>query len=469
MIETVQRLSHELRGVGIPVSQSDIIAAIAALRVIDLGRRDSVRTALASNLVRTISHRPAFDALFGQVFTHPDSSSLADAAASDADRTLDGRLPDDVASPRGFAHLDDEDLRRLLVNALGGANSWMQRVLCRELVRRYSRIRPERPSGAAYYAYQVRTRLRTEHLVADILASDTRHGRDPFRVEFLRRTSAEHAVKEFEQMIQSEVRALLAERGVSPAVARVPLELPEEADFTTAAEETIAEIARLIAPVARRLAANAARRTRPRSRGAVDLRRTIRTSLSTGGVPLRIAVQPPRPGKARLVVLADISGSVARFALFALQLMIAMRSAFNSVRAFVFVDTADEITDILSREHTFAGVFSQINRAGLGTRVGDSSDYGTALRSFETQMSTEIDARTTVVIVGDARGNNRESGRDTLARIARRAHAVHLLVPEPRSLWGVGDSLVREYELLCDSTTECRSLRQLTHVIHDLL
>lgn len=448
MIDAVQALAEALRRIRVPVSTSDVIDAAQALGVVDLSSRESVRTALAASLVRTVQHRPAFDLLFDRIFSHGD----------------------DVADSGDFASLEESELRSLLLEAMRSSNLWFQRVLVGELVRRHADIRPRKLTGAAYHVYRALSAIPPEGLLAELLASDPEPIAIPsLRASHLRQNRAELAVAEFERMVTSEVRAVLAIR--SPGENRAaysPALLVEDSDILNASEQTIAEMRRLIAPLARRLAAGTKQRRSAHTGSLVDVRRTLRRSRATGGVPIRLAYKRRRPVKPRLIVLADVSGSVARFSLFAIQLALAMRESFSTIRTFVFVNTADEITSIMRREGSINRVIAAVNRESLGIRSDSHSDYGSALRSFSEAHGSTLDARTTVLLIGDARGNNRESGIDALAQVTRRVHAVHLLVPEPRDLWGVGDSLVTEYEAVCTSVVECRSLRHLGAFVDSL-
>lgn len=448
MIDAVQTLAEALRTIRVPVSTSDVIAAAQSLEVADLSSRESVRTALAANFVRTAQHRPAFDLLFERIFSHDD----------------------DAADSGNFASLEESELRSLLLKAMRSSNPWFQRVLVGELVRRHADIRPGRLTGGAYHVHRVLSSIPPEGLLSDLLSSDEDlTAIASLRSTHLRQHRAEAAVTAFERMVTSEVRAVLNMQ--SPGenrAAYAPALLVEDADILSSSEQTITEMRRLIAPLARRLAAGTKQRRSARTGSAVDVRRTLRHSRATGGVPILLAFKRRRPTKPRLIVLADVSGSVARFSLFAMQLALAMRESFSTIRTFVFVDTADEITSIMRREGSISRVIAAVNRERLGIRSDGHSDYGNALRSFSEAHGATLDARTTVLVIGDARGNNRESGIDALTQVTRRAQAVHLLVPEPRDLWGVGDSLVTEYSAVCTSVVECRSLRDLGAFVDSL-
>ena len=104
--------------------------------------------------------------------------------------------------------------------------------------------------------------------------------------------------------------------------------------------------ARVVAPLARMLATRLAARRRRSRAGAIDLRKTLRKSMSTGGVPIDVVLRKPRPARPELVVLCDVSGSVAGFSHFTLLLVHALRQQFSRVRVFAFIDTTDEVTHL---------------------------------------------------------------------------------------------------------------------------
>jgi uncharacterized protein with von Willebrand factor type A (vWA) domain len=196
-------------------------------------------------------------------------------------------------------------------------------------------------------------------------------------------------------------------------------------------------------PLTRRLAGLLAARRRYGRRGPLDFRRTVRRSLSTGGVPVRPAFRKPHPAKPELFVLADISGSVATFAAFTLQLTYALRSQFSRVRSFVFVDGIAEMTQVLE-------------------------DYGHALSAFWEKWGEDIRKRTTLIVLGDARTNYHDPCEGILKAVSQRAGHLFWLNPEPATSWNSGDSVMASYQPYCDAVHECRNIRQLRAFVEDL-
>jgi uncharacterized protein with von Willebrand factor type A (vWA) domain len=216
------------------------------------------------------------------------------------------------------------------------------------------------------------------------------------------------------------------------------------------------------------LAVRLARKRRRRHRGPVDLRHTVRRSLSTGGVPIDLRFKPPRPTKPEIMVVADVSGSVASFARFTLHLVHAISSQFSKVRSFAFVDGLDEVTRFFEEADDPSDAVARINAEADVIAFDGHSDYGRALMSFHERFADDVTMRTTILILGDARNNYHQAHAEVLADLRYRAKAVYWLNPEPTSYWNSGDSIVNQYAPYCDRVIECRTLRQLEAFVGEL-
>jgi uncharacterized protein with von Willebrand factor type A (vWA) domain len=232
--------------------------------------------------------------------------------------------------------------------------------------------------------------------------------------------------------------------------------------------DEMAQLERALRPLSRKLAVRLARKRRRRRRGPVDLRHTVRRSLSTGGVPLDLRFKPPRPAKPEIFVIADVSGSVASFARFTLHLVHAISSQFSKVRSFVFVDGLDEVTHLFEGVEDPADAVLRINAEADVIAFDGHSDYGRALMVFHDKYARSLTKRSTVLILGDARNNYHQAHAEVLADIHYRAKAVYWLNPEPTNYWNSGDSVVSQYAPYCDRVIECRTLRQLEAFVGEL-
>ena len=235
-----------------------------------------------------------------------------------------------------------------------------------------------------------------------------------------------------------------------------------------ATRDELAAMHRALVPLSRKLAMRLARKRRKGHHGALDLRRKVRASMSTGGVPITPIFKPPRPHKPEIFVIADVSGSVASFARFTLLLVHAISSQFRKVRSFVFVDGLDEATRFFEESDDPQEAVLRINTEADVVFVDGHSDYGRALTLFDSRYSRDVTRRTSVLVLGDARNNYHAPEAWVLDDLRSRARALYWLNPEPRAYWNSGDSIVATYAPHCDAVVECRTLRQLERFVGSL-
>jgi hypothetical protein len=477
VLTAVEGLVAELRQVGVPVPVSAVVDAARAMTRIDVLDRGAVRVALRAVLVKDAGHLTTFDTVFDTFFalqdpatTGADQAEDDDGNARQAPDTSDGEGDGEGEGPSGggghggggLAHLDDDALRDLLVRSLREEDATLLRALARVLVDRHAAVNPDRPQDVGYNLYRALRMIDSSEIVAR-LAAAADPGPDgdgvPSEVALL---AAEAQVQALGMALETEIRRrLVVDRGAEDVARTLRTPLPEDMAFLGASALHVAAMRAVLRPLARSLAARMSDRRRHQRRGALDVRRTVRTAMSTGGVPVTPVFRRPHPPKPQLVVLADISGSVSTFATFTLQLIHALRSEFTSIRSFAFVDGIEEVTDLIDRAGDPTEVARLLNEAGAGVWLDGRSDYGNALSGFSERWASQLTRRTTVLVLGDARGNDHEPRVEALAAVRRAAGAVHWLNPEPRDSWNTGDSDIGRYAAYCDTVVECRTIRDL--------
>lgn len=451
---------------------SEHVDAARAVEVIDLGNRSMLRSSLAATLVKDGDHLPVFNTAFDVFFSN---RSWADAGAlfdTELDEESSGAAGTSGAGPaRGqgggaSGAMSAQELTELLYRALRDGDTTALRQGASEAVSRYAGMEPGRPVGGTYYLYRTLRNLELDELeqrLAGGASSD-----DQLRRQ-LASDDAQARIERLKSEIEREIRERLVEDRGSKALAKsVRKPLPEDLDVMHANGEEMAQLERALRPLSRKLAVRLARRRRRRRRGPVDLRHTVRRSLSTGGVPIDLRFKPPRPAKPEIFVIADVSGSVASFARFTLHLVHAISSQFSKVRSFVFVDGLDEVTALFEGVDDPADAVARINAEADVIAFDGHSDYGRALLSFHDRFARDVTRRSTVLILGDARNNYHQAHAEVIADLHLRAKAVYWLNPEPRSYWNSGDSIVGQYAPHCDGVIECRTLRQLERFVGEL-
>ncbi|GAA1262100.1 VWA domain-containing protein [Sphaerisporangium rubeum] len=456
MLTAVEGLVRELRTIGVPVSVSEQIDAVRALRHVALAERGEVKSALRATLVKKHEHEHAFETVF-DLFFAPPAPDAEDAGP--------------VSPPPRLADLDDDAMRQVLIEALRAQDMTTVRFGAGVLVDRHARIVPGQPVAGTYYLFRTMRALDQDAVLAGLLPEEDT-AEDQAHDELGRRIAAERA-EELLDRLRAEVEAqirlrLVADRGAGAVARTLRTPLPDDVDFLTAGRGELEAVRATVRPLARKLASRLARRREHNRRGALDFRRTVRRSMSTGGVPAEPVFRRPHVSKPQLLVVADISGSVSSFATFTLQLVDALRSEFAAVRSFVFVDGVDEVTEVFSRTSHIADAAAEINAAAAGVWLDGRSDYGNTFQTFWNRWGAGLTPSSTVLVLGDARTNYHAPRAESLRLIHQRAGHVYWLNPEPRAAWDSGDSVMSAYARHCDGVYECRNVRQLKTFIDKL-
>jgi hypothetical protein len=452
----------ELRAVGIPVSMVEAIDAAAALQHVDLGEREAVRSALAATLVKSHRHADAFDIAFDVYFGMR-------AAPTDTEQG-EPTSPPPGAGGTGGGGGGDEDaaaLSEAIIDALWRGDTEALHRLIRRAVERFAGIEPGRPVGGRYYLYRVMRRLDGDRIGAALLAAALAEPEVGDQVAArIARHNVDQAIESLEAEVRREIiRRLVEDRG-APAVARtLRAPLVEDIDLMHATRPELDRIERAVAPLARKLATRLAQRRRRGHRGRLDVRRTIRRSLSHGGALLYPRFNAPYRSKPELVLLCDVSGSMATFARFTMQLTYAVGNQFSRVRTFAFVDGLDEVTTFFGPDADFLDAMHRMSTEAKLVWQDGHSDYGKSFEILAERFSDAITQRTTVIITGDARNNYRDPQADLFSELSRPARAVYWINPEARRYWDTGDSEMRSYAPRCDGVFEVRTLRELEQFV----
>ena len=438
-----------LRSAGVPVGVSEGIDAAAVLGAVDVLDRRQLRAGLATVVVKRPVYRPTYDALFDLWWP----ARMGDGA----------NRPDVDATP-----VDPEALRDELMRLLLDGDEEALRRFAREAVATLGGGDAV-PGRQSFFSYRVLRALSPDTLVSRLLDALLAGADRGGLAEQVARQTIKEQIGALRTAIEEEVRRRVAEERGRDSVARTTVRpMVDQVDFLRAQQQDLAALRRTVAPLARRLAARlAAKRRRGRS-GRLDFRRTVRSSLGTGGVPIVTHYRPHWPHKPELVVLCDVSGSVAGFSHFTLMLTAALREQFSRVRAFAFVDTCDEVTRFFAPGADLVDATQRLSREADLVWFDGHSDYGHAFEVFVERWPDAVGPKTSFLVLGDARTNYRSPGSATLKGLVTRSRHAYWLNPEPRRQWGSGDSAADVYAELIEMV-ECRNADQLGAFVSRLL
>ncbi|WP_043670451.1 vWA domain-containing protein [Streptomyces xylophagus] len=442
--ERLTGLVGALRAHGLRIGTGETVDAAQAMEALGFADRELLREGLAATLLHGTAQRPVFDPVFDLYF------------------------PRGVGAPQGQP-TNREDLRDRLAAALTANDRAQMGQLAAEAVDGFGGY-GNSPTSDGWSSHQTLEWLRPQTLLARVRTSIRAQGGNAGFTDRLLEDEIRQRIEGFRRQVAAEARRRVAERrGRDEIARRAVAPTADRVDFLFAGRAQLAELRRAVQPLARKLATRLAARRRRASRGTIDLRRTLRGSLSTGGVPMRPVLRRRRPVRPELVLLCDVSGSVSGFSDFTMLLVQALHDQFSKVRVFAFVNRLDEVTPLLTH--------GTADPEGLGTRIRDeatltgwhgSSDYGVALGEFAERYGDAVGPRTTVFVLGDARTNMSDPNLPAVRHIAQRARRVYWLNPEQRSQWGTGDSAAPDYAELVEMH-ECRNAQQLSALVGRLL
>ena len=477
MLDLLAGFVTELRNAGLPVSLTENLDAMEAVQHIPIEDRDAFKYALGATLVKNNAHWRAFETVFEVYFSMRGPEYRLTEGDTDIDemwREMQEQMRQgEGRGPQGGSmdSLTPEEIAQLLMQALLHGDQAMMRALARQSVQRFAGMEPGRPVGGTYYLYRTLRNLDLEGMLEKLMeASRGEAGGELTDLEErLEQDEYNDRIDQFKKEIEAEIRRrLVADRGAEAMAKTLRKPLPEDVEFMHASRDEMQNLKKALQPLTRKLAARLARKRRHGRKGPLDFRNTVRHSLSYGGVPAEPKFKYPRPAKPELMVVADISGSVAAFARFTLMLVYAMQGQFSKVRSFVFIDGIDEVTEYFKGEEDIANAIHRVNTEADVVWVDGHSDYGHAFEVFFERYGKDINSKTTVLLLGDARNNYHASQAWVVKEIRQKARKVFWLNPEPRSYWNTGDSIVGDYGTHTDGVFECRNLRQLEAFVEKL-
>ena len=433
--------ADELRREGLAIGTSELMDAFAALAEVPWTEEADFREALAATLAKSQEDRRLFELVFDRFFF---------------------RAPERAAMQRGLGEerfegaerLDLDKLRERIREAIRHGSDGEMRDAARLVLAAFRR----EGDGSGVIGVEVQRIRRTLGLRGET-------GRDPAAPQ-VQPPLPPDRLRDFERHLRRELERAAIERTGSLPPAK-PLHELDRA-LPTGPLQDLAAVHRVVAQLKRRLATQGREQRGRRRSAVVDVRRTMRASLETGGVPLRLKFRPRRPRRPELYVVCDVSTSVTSASVFFLSVLHALHDSFRKLRSFVFVERIAEVTDLFERERSFAAVSRAIaSEAGVAD-VSGYTDYGRVWLEFLDEVVDDLDPRSTVIVLGDARTNGRPPHAAAFGAIAERAGRTFWMNPEPKLYWNYGDSVMQAYTPYCDGVFECWTTKQLEGFVNAL-
>ena len=440
----IVEFAEELRGEGVKIGTSELLDALAALPEVQWRRTGPFREALSATLAKSPEDRAVFEAVFDRFFFRATEVAALENEIGEAGGGMD----------EAGAELNLETLRQQIAEAVAAQDEDAMRDLARLAIAAFGR-QAEGSGVLGVDVQRIRRQLGLRSEAQPELPQD-----DP-RSEGLPR----EGIRRFEALLRRELERRQIERTEALPAAR-PLNELDRA-LPTGPLQDLASVHRVVMQLKRRLKTQG-QETRGRKRHAhVDVRRTMRASLQTGGVPVNLRFRPQRPRRPELFVVCDVSTSVTSASVFFLSVMHALHDSFRKMRSFVFIERVSEVTDVFHKERDFKAVSDAIARDAGVADISGYTDYGRVWNELLEEIQDDLHPRATLIVLGDARTNGRDPKAEAFGQIASRAGRAYWLNPEPRLYWNYGDSVIDSYAEYCEAH-ECWTAAQLEDFVKAL-
>lgn len=441
-----------LRQNGCRVSTPEALDCYDALSITGLADRDTFRSALRTTLVKSTTEAATFDHLFELFFINPFSGLETPDTGSALDKNMLDELADlvpDELSPltKALIERDTVDLQRMIQNAAeeaGTSNIFLSLQEGLFTQRLLNALEWDQTAGEI-------------NLMLDALgASTSGPGRYEAR-EFL-----EALLERLPQIVRETVERIRKQNQRTNRYHPNPQSILDK-DFFNLTDDEKRWIKEAVKKLAEKMKTSLSARSRTYRRGKLNVPKTLRRNMESGGVPFRPVFDWRRRRKRRIVILCDVSASVGYAARLMLHFVYSLQELFARVRSFVFVSELGEVTGLFDRMNSDDAFEAVMKNKVINTNA--YTHYGAALKHFNDDYGHIVNRKTTIIILGDARSNYGDPREDILRDLSRRAHLTFWLNPESRYNWNHDDSVVYAYEPHCDEIFEIRNTRQLFHAV----
>jgi uncharacterized protein with von Willebrand factor type A (vWA) domain len=461
MDEHILRFAGALRQAGVRISPPEVADALVAAGAVDIEERASFKAALQATLVKRDFDLDAFEQLFDLYFS-PYGSREQDLPPQPQESPELPPLPPGALDELG------EELARLWA-MLRGTDDLELALAIQETARREGAGRIDtvlqqgmagrmimQAMGLGLGSDAALDRFAQRLRESGMSAEDAQAWRDAVREQLDRLRAA----------VRGFVRAEYDRNEGAQRENRRARELSMRSIDAISPRE-VAEMSRLVERLGQKLDSLPELRKVPRRRGALDMQRTWRSNLQTGGVPFRLRWEKPPQRRPQVVALCDISNSVQSTVRLMLHFLYRLQDRFSRVRSFVFVNDCVEV----SEEFLHYDADTAIAHALQPKQIAyySSTSYGRSFERFLAQYDDAVSSRTIVLILGDARCNYTPPRAELLATIKGRARRVLWFNPEGRLSWGLGDSTMPAYLPHCTQAFEVRTLAHLEAAIESLV
>ena len=451
MERTFTNFLKALRGADVPVSVADTLDALEVAKLVGWQDRERLKTSLSFALAKSEEEKHAFSDTFDDFFRADSFRNREDEDSDKPDRDRSGLSSDDAESPLAEMLLEDDQ------SGLALSMEQAATAIGVENIRFFTQ--------RGLYVQRIMNEMGLQELDGQISALGRMPGGGSGEGgggEGMRQALQEGRSYLFEQVRDFvEQQLQLHGAATSKELKEDRLRRSRLGNLDRRDQE---EMRKIVDKIAKRLVALYARKRKIKDRGHLDVRQTMRKNYANDGILFHLEWKMRKLDKPKVMAICDVSGSVAAVARFLLQFLYALHDVLSGVRSFAFSGKLIETSDFFERHLVDEAVDKVMNAVGYM-----STDYGQSLSDFREGWMDDVDKRTTILILGDARSNYSDPRADIMKELYERSKRVIFLNPEPPPLWGTGDSETRRYKPYTHVMKECSTLNHLERLVEDLL
>ena len=442
MSEFLRDFIKVLRASDVRISTAEAIDAMRASTIIGLEDKAMLKVSLSQSLAKSLREKEIFDECYNNFFKEDYMNLSSKKDYENVDTSLENESFDER----------NNDLEELYNNSDKNSLKTSMALASQEVGLRNIRLFTQ----TGMFTRKILEFMGLEKLNNDIFQA-SRDG-DNNREEELKEIR-EKIRLEIRDYVEHQLKLRTSESGRQlreEALSQVRLSQIDKSDFVL--------MSNIVRKMAKRLVALHSRRKRKANRGMLDVRSTIRVNQEYDGLLFKTLWKRKKVDRPKVITLCDVSGSVANYARFFLMFLYSLTEVLPNIRSFAFSNNAGEVTDLFDTK--------DIETASAETLLlhgGGSTDYGNSISDLEGFIENDIDKKTTLIILGDGRSNYSDPRTDIMKALHEKSKRIIFLNPEPKSLWGTGDSEMNRYVPYCHKAKSCSSLVDLEKVVDDLL
>jgi len=442
MSEFLRDFIKVLRASDVRISTAEAIDAMRASTIIGLEDKAMLKVSLSQSLAKSLREKEIFDECYNNFFKEDYMNLSSKKDYENVDTSLENESFDER----------NNDLEELYNSSDKNSLKTSMALASQEVGLRNIRLFTQ----TGMFTRKILEFMGLEKLNNDIFQA-SRDG-DNNREEELKEIR-EKIRLEIRDYVEHQLKLRTSESGRQlreEALSQVRLSQIDKSDFVL--------MSNIVRKMAKRLISLHSRRKRKANRGMLDVRSTIRVNQEYDGLLFKTLWKRKKVDRPKVITLCDVSGSVANYARFFLMFLYSLTEVLPNIRSFAFSNNAGEVTDLFDTK--------DIETASAETLLlhgGGSTDYGNSISDLEGFIENDIDRKTTIIILGDGRSNYSDPRTDIMKALHEKSKRIIFLNPEPKSLWGTGDSEMNRYVPYCHKAKSCSSLVDLEKVVDDLL